>query len=217
MKVVVAFSGGTDSVAALIDSINKYGKENVIAYMIVVISKDDAPRTFRMHEAQQFSAENICEILGVELVVDKQILVTKGHTVHPDMYQWAHSLIMYCIANKDVSAALYGQSSDDTYHEHAYLWREIFEKCMKAQKRNVSIEVPPLLHLSKKQAYDTIPESIKKYVWTCAHPLGRVLNGNEIKRYMPCGKCEKCVEFNTKVCHIVCGSEQKAKAILEIK
>ncbi len=199
MKVVVAFSGGTDSVAALIDSINKYGKENVIAYMIVVISKDDAPRTFRMHEAQQFSAENICEILGVELVVDKQILVTKGHTVHPDMYQWAHSLIMYCIANKDVSAALYGQSSDDTYHEHAYLWREIFEKCMKAQKRNVSIEVPPLLHLSKKQAYDTIPESIKKYIWTCARPIGHTKEKDKITEYIPCNECSKCKEFQQKV------------------
>jgi 7-cyano-7-deazaguanine synthase in queuosine biosynthesis len=199
MKTVVAFSAGTDSVAALIDSINKYGKENVIAYMIVVISKDDAPRTFRMHEAQQFSAENICEILDVELVVDKQILVTKGHTVHPDMYQWAHSLIMYCIANKDVSAALYGQSSDDTYHEHAYLWREIFEKCMKAQKRNVSIEVPPLLHLSKKQAYDTIPESIKKYIWTCARPIGFTKEKDKITEYIPCNKCSKCLEFKSKV------------------
>ena len=196
MKVVVAFSSGTDSVSALIDSISKYGKENVRAYMIDVIYKED--QSFKLHEAQVFYAKKICEYLDVELIIDKQLLVTKGHKVFPDIYQWAHCLLMYCIANLEITKAVYGHSADDTTHKHVILWRDIFARCMEAQNRDVTLEYP-LIHLSKKECFEMIPDEIKEYVWTCTHPLGTVQGKHGIKRYVPCGKCGKCTEFNTKV------------------
>lgn len=196
MKTVVAFSAGTDSVAALVDSIDKYGKENVIAYMIVLAT--DKGRTISWQEAQEFYGRKICEELGVELIVNKKHIATGAHSVFPDIYEWAHCLIMYCLGNKEVERAVYGHSSDDRTHRHVILWWDIFDMCMKAQERNVTLE-HPLSGLSKRDCYKMIPESVRKYIWTCIKPTATIKGKNGVKGYVPCGKCGKCTEFSSKV------------------
>lgn len=197
MKTVVAFSAGTDSVAALVDSINKYGKENVIAYMIVIST--DKGRLVNWQAAQEFYGRKICEELGVQLVVNKKYMVSGSHTVSPDIYEWAYCLIMYCLGNHEVERAVYGHSSDDRTHKHVILWWDIFDMCMKAQERNVTME-HPLSGISKRDCYNMIPESIRKYIWTCITPTSIIKGKNDVvKGYVPCGKCGKCTEFSSKV------------------
>jgi len=195
-KVVVAFSAGTDSVSALVDSINKYGKENVFAYMIIICT--DKGRPFFWQEAQMFYGQKICDALGVQLVINQRNLVTGGHNVRPDIYEWAHSLIMFCLAQQEIEKAVYGHSADDKTHRHVLLWWDIFDMCMKAQKRAVTLE-HPLSGISKRKCYAMIPENIRQYVWTCTEPTGTLKGKQGLKGYVACGKCGKCREFQEKV------------------
>jgi 7-cyano-7-deazaguanine synthase in queuosine biosynthesis len=196
MKIVVAFSAGTDSVAALIDSINKYGKENVMAYMIVLFLQNK--RTIPWQEAQMFYGKKICDELGIELIIDRRAIVSGGHRVEPDIYEWAHCLIMFCLGNKEITKAVYGHSADDRTHRHVLLWWEIFDMCMKAQNRAVTLE-HPLSNISKQGCYSIIPENIREYIWTCVKPKGVVRGKHGLKRYVACGDCGKCKEFQQKV------------------
>ena len=196
MKTVVAFSAGTDSVAALIDSIDKYGKENIIAYILVLAT--DKGKVYLWQEAQLFYARKICEELGVELVVNTKNMVSGGHNVNPDIYEWCHALIIYCIGNKDIARVVDGFTSDDVYHKHALLWWDIFDRCMKANDKMIKLE-HPLANTTKKTCFDMIPKQIQNYVWTCTRPKGKTIGSKGIKAYVPCGTCGKCMEFNTKV------------------
>lgn len=196
MKTVVSFSAGSDSIAALLDSIKKYGRENIIAYMVVLST--DKGRMFLWQEAQLFYATKICEHLGVKLVVNERNMVTGGHNVSPDIYDWCPALIIYCLGNKDIARAVDGFMGDDTPHKHALLWWDIFDKCMKTNDKDIALE-HPLKDTSKLDCYNMIPEELKKYVWTCTNPNGKIAGAAGIKAFIPCGKCGKCLEFNNKV------------------
>lgn len=196
MKTVVAFSAGTDSVAALIDSINKYGKENIIAYILVLAT--DKGQVYLWQEAQLFYAKKICEELGVELVVNTKNMVSGGHNVSPDIYEWCHALIIYCIGNKDIARAVDGFTSDDVYHKHALLWWDIFDRCMKANDKSIKLE-HPLTNISKQDCYSMISENIREYIWTCIKPKGTIRGKQGIKKYVACDECGKCKEFQSKV------------------
>ena len=105
---------------------------------------------------------------------------------------------MFCLGNKDITKAVDGFTGDDIYHTHALLWWEIFDMCMKAQKRTITLE-HPLCNVSKHDCYDMIPEHIRKYVWTCIKPTGTIRGKQGLKGYMSCGNCGKCKEFQEKV------------------
>lgn len=198
MKTVVSFSSGSDSVAALIDSIEKYGRENIIAYMVVLST--DKGQTYLWQEAQLFCAKKICEYYGVELVVNERNMVTGGHNVSPDIYDWCPALIIYCLGNKNIARAVDGFMADDVQHKHALLWWDIFDKCMQTNDKDIKLE-HPMMYTSKRECYDMVPEELRKYVWTCTKPKGKVIgSGGVVKGYVPCdGECGKCKEFKDKV------------------
>jgi hypothetical protein len=145
-----------------------------------------------------FYAKKICEELGVELVVNTKNMVSGGHNVSPDIYEWCHALIIYCIGNKDIARAVDGFTSDDVYHKHALLWWDIFDRCMNANDKMIKLE-HPLADVNKKTCFDMIPKQIQNYVWTCTKPKAKIIGSKGIKGYVLCGECEKCKEFQIKV------------------
>jgi 7-cyano-7-deazaguanine synthase in queuosine biosynthesis len=50
-------------------------------------------------------------------------------------------------------------------------------------------KIYPVLEMSKREIYDSLPESLRNMFWSCRHPVY-----NE-KSIAPCGRCDTCIKL----------------------
>jgi 7-cyano-7-deazaguanine synthase in queuosine biosynthesis len=50
-------------------------------------------------------------------------------------------------------------------------------------------KIYPVLDMTKREIYDSLPESLRNMFWSCRHPV------YSEKNIAPCGKCDTCVKL----------------------
>jgi 7-cyano-7-deazaguanine synthase in queuosine biosynthesis len=50
-------------------------------------------------------------------------------------------------------------------------------------------KIYPVLTLTKREIYDSLPDTLRNLFWSCRHPVYTE------KNIAPCGKCDTCVKL----------------------
>lgn len=199
MKLVL-FSGGVESTALLVDTINKYDVHNVIA--LTTIIQDSSDNFYRpLYEATEFYTPKICKILGVTQILSHKSKVGPGQVPNFSTLQFIADAYNFVLANNKITHVFGGVNSSDlgaTPEEekkvpHLALARKLFESVMETYNLDVKYEYP-LSHLSKLEQYKLIPDNLRPYIWTCYRYSKRTLDG-----FTPCDTCFKCLELKNQV------------------
>jgi 7-cyano-7-deazaguanine synthase in queuosine biosynthesis len=53
-------------------------------------------------------------------------------------------------------------------------------------------KIYPVLNMSKREIYDSLPESLRNMFWSCRHPIYTE------KNIAPCGKCDTCIKLKAQ-------------------
>ena len=89
-----------------------------------------------------------------------------------------------CSANPNIVKVAMGmQANDSNYSLNERLVRanDILEAFTDVEK------IYPVLDMTKREIYDSLPESLRNMFWSCRHP---VYTETSIS---PCGKCKTCI------------------------
>lgn len=191
-ELVVAFSGGVESTAVLNHAVNTHGKDRVCALTTLVYSENG--RLPMEMKPQYYYTKKITEYYDIPHIITHRIVPPRGLKVPQGVHFWTQDLAFFCTGNLNVKQAWYGFHRQDNLHRSAVLAFSYFDVMMLHANSRCSIGAP-LQYLTKKEHYDTIPASVKEWVWTCS----RYKHQPGTSTFIPCGKCHKCQEFNNQV------------------
>lgn len=176
-KVLIMFSGGMDSTAVLY----KYLSEGwqVHAHHLILINKENrwqqelnACKDIVSHLKQQHDFEY------TESSIDYTCMNPR-FPFDMDLYKfWAG---MICLTDKNITHVAYGATKDDTLPQVVCNRNDqIFDI---VTRKNV-ISVKPFENATKKEIFETLPESLRTKFWSCRRPK---------QNNAPCYKCKTCI------------------------
>jgi 7-cyano-7-deazaguanine synthase in queuosine biosynthesis len=88
--------------------------------------------------------------------------------------------------NLDIKKVAMGMQANDGNHA----LEERRKRADKILEAFTPIEkIYPVLNMSKREIYDSLPESLRELFWSCRHPV------YSEKNIAPCGKCDTCVKL----------------------
>lgn len=88
--------------------------------------------------------------------------------------------------NPDIKKVAMGMQANDGNHA----LEERRKRADKILEAFTPIEkIYPVLNMSKREIYDSLPESLRELFWSCRHPV------YSEKNIAPCGKCDTCVKL----------------------
>jgi len=91
-----------------------------------------------------------------------------------------------CSVNPHIKKVAMGMQANDHNHsleERRIRANKIFTAFTDAEK------IFPVLEMSKREIYDSLPESLRDMFWSCRRPV------YSEKNIAPCGKCDTCVKL----------------------
>jgi len=91
-----------------------------------------------------------------------------------------------CSANPNIVQVAMGMQANDRNHsleERRVRANKIFTAFTDAEK------IFPVMEMSKREIYDSLPESLRNIFWSCRRPV------YSEKNITPCGKCDTCVKL----------------------
>lgn len=91
-----------------------------------------------------------------------------------------------CSANLDIVYVAMGMNANDTNHA-LELRRKRADKILAAFTPVEKIY--PVLDMTKREIYDSLPESLRNMFWSCRRPVYAE------KNIAPCGRCDTCVKL----------------------
>jgi 7-cyano-7-deazaguanine synthase in queuosine biosynthesis len=91
-----------------------------------------------------------------------------------------------CSANPTIKKVAMGMQAND--HNLALEERRKRADKILAAFTDVG-KIYPVLDLTKREIYDSLPESLRNMFWSCRHPVYTE------KNIAPCGKCDTCVKL----------------------
>lgn len=94
-----------------------------------------------------------------------------------------------CSANPDIVKVAMGMQANDAnqrLEDRRIRAQKIFEAFTGAEK------IFPVLNLTKREIYDSLPESLRDKFWSCRRPV------YSEKSIAPCGKCDTCVKLRAQ-------------------
>jgi hypothetical protein len=91
-----------------------------------------------------------------------------------------------CSVNPDIKKVAMGMQAND--HNHRLEERRIRANAILAAFKPVE-KIYPVLDMTKREIYDSLPESLRNMFWSCRHPV------YSEKNIAPCGKCDTCVKL----------------------
>ena len=92
-----------------------------------------------------------------------------------------------CSVNLDIVKVAMGMQANDG--NHALEERRKRADLILAAFTDVK-KIYPVLNLSKREIYDSLPNSLKNMFWSCRRPIYKE------KSIAPCGKCDTCIKLN---------------------
>lgn len=91
-----------------------------------------------------------------------------------------------CSANPNIVNVAMGMNANDSNHA-------LEERRKRANKILAAFtpveKIYPVLNMSKREIYDSLPETLKNMFWSCRRPVYIE------KSIAPCGKCDTCVKL----------------------
>jgi 7-cyano-7-deazaguanine synthase in queuosine biosynthesis len=94
-----------------------------------------------------------------------------------------------CSVNPDIKKVAMGMQANDTNHA-------LEERRKRADKILAAFtdvgKIFPVLNLTKREIYDSLPDTLKNIFWSCRHPTYTE------KNIAPCGRCDTCVKLKTQ-------------------
>ena len=91
-----------------------------------------------------------------------------------------------CSVNPDIELVAMGMQANDGNHA-------LEERRKRADKILGAFtpvgKIYPVLNMSKREIYDSLPESLRNLFWSCRHPIYTE------KNIAPCGKCDTCIKL----------------------
>lgn len=94
-----------------------------------------------------------------------------------------------CSANPDIVKVAMGMQANDAnqrLEDRRIRAQKIFEAFTGAEK------IFPVLNLTKREIYDSLPESLRDKFWSCRRPV------YSEKSIAPCGRCDTCVKLRAQ-------------------
>ena len=91
-----------------------------------------------------------------------------------------------CSVNPRITKVAMGMQANDHNHsleERRIRANKIFTAFTDAEK------IFPVLEMSKREIYDSLPESLRDMFWSCRRPV------YSEKNIAPCGRCDTCVKL----------------------
>ena len=91
-----------------------------------------------------------------------------------------------CSVNPRIKKVAMGMQANDANHsleERRIRANKIFTAFTDAEK------IFPVLEMSKREIYDSLPESLRDMFWSCRRPV------YSEKNIAPCGKCDTCAKL----------------------
>jgi 7-cyano-7-deazaguanine synthase in queuosine biosynthesis len=91
-----------------------------------------------------------------------------------------------CSVNPRIVRVAMGMQAND--HNHALADRRKRANAILAAFTPVE-KIYPVLEMSKREIYDSLPDSLRNMFWSCRRPV------YSEKNIAPCGKCDTCVKL----------------------
>jgi 7-cyano-7-deazaguanine synthase in queuosine biosynthesis len=91
-----------------------------------------------------------------------------------------------CSANPDIVKVAMGMQANDRNHS-LELRRQRADKIL-AAFTDVK-KIYPVLDMTKREIYDSLPDTLKNMFWSCRRPV------YSEKNITPCGRCDTCVKL----------------------
>jgi 7-cyano-7-deazaguanine synthase in queuosine biosynthesis len=91
-----------------------------------------------------------------------------------------------CSVNPRIKKVAMGMQAND--HNHALEDRRKRANAILAAFTPVE-KIYPVLDMTKREIYDSLPESLRDMFWSCRRPV------YSEKNIAPCGKCDTCVKL----------------------
>lgn len=197
-KVIVLFSGGIDSTAALHRCLTGYHDLDVVVFHATLIGREDR------HEAESVAVREILKWYKKndqskdfeyhEMTLDSRKSIFPWDTEVAFMMagmiaQRDHNIKWYASGDR----AIYGPSTRETSHVlniHATVQQDRkYLECLEVFRSEDGS------FLTKSQAWEIIPNDIREFVWTCRRPIYKI-NRKTWKNWCAdaCGECRSCKE-----------------------
>jgi hypothetical protein len=190
---LIGFSAGTESTALLVDSINKYGVDQLMVLTTILTTVNN--KTYYKHyEATEYYTKEICKELGISnhKIAYRTMLGATNYGNFGLGYLISDAYIL-TLSHPTIDDYLIGGHSLDKYSSvRIRLARQLYDGVMEAYERSARYTCP-LRDVTKLDQWNMIPDTIKPLVFTCELPYK-----NEEGIYLACNKCSKCAEF--KIC-----------------
>ena len=91
-----------------------------------------------------------------------------------------------CSANPSIKKVAVGMQANDTNHT-------LEERRKRANKILAAFtdvkKIFPVMDMSKREIYDSLPDTLRDMFWSCRHPV------YSEKNIAPCGRCDTCVKL----------------------
>jgi 7-cyano-7-deazaguanine synthase in queuosine biosynthesis len=91
-----------------------------------------------------------------------------------------------CLANPNIAKVAMGMQANDGNHS----LEERRKRADKILRAFTPVEkIYPVLNMTKREIYDSLPESVRDMFWSCRKPVYAE------KNIAPCGRCDTCVKL----------------------
>jgi len=91
-----------------------------------------------------------------------------------------------CLANPNIAKVAMGMQANDGNHS----LEERRKRADKILRAFTPVEkIYPVLNMTKREIYDSLPESVRDMFWSCRKPI------YSEKSIAPCGRCDTCVKL----------------------
>jgi len=197
------FSGGVDSTGVLwkLLSSDDYKDWHIHVHHINIVSQEDR------HIAEGYAVDNILKKIRndydfrlfdyTESTIDTSFLrkpLFKNFMFDTDALAFVGAQM--CLGNRTIRYIVTGRSKTDEEESSSHFRinksRDVFNACLDGYPEDLEFPTynPILIHLSKSEIWDMLPEDIRVLTHWCRRPS--YFDDNVI----PCGKCNTCKQMN---------------------
>ena len=185
--ILAMYSGGLDSLGMVYKLLTEPEYKNYVIHIHHVHQRNVENR----HRAEAITVEMALkelERLGFGFVYSESEITTQpyGNNFLYDTDSINFFAGYICSANPNIVKVAMGMQAND--HNHSLEERRIrANKILSAF--TAAEKIFPVLDMSKREIYDSLPDSLKNMFWSCRRPVYTE------KSIAPCLKCDTCVKL----------------------